>query len=300
MADFLQALHSGRVLLMDGAMGTELQRAGMAENACYEEWNLSRPEKVRAIHQAYVDAGAEVLLTNTFQANRATLSRHGLESQQGSILEKGLDLARSMAGSRFVVASVGPIELLKPDRATLESIQILLRLLRNADAVLLETCADFKLLLRIEKIWVSEVVPPTCPLFVSIAFHHGIDGVLQTYTRMNVPRCVRRARRLGLSGLGVNCGKEISMDDLIEIVSHFHSELEIPIFARPNAGTPKRVGDRWVYPHTPEAMAARLPELLEAGVSMIGGCCGTTPAHIAAFRPIVAAWNAKRGFTAVK
>jgi len=94
--------------------------------------------------------------------------------------------------------------------------------------------------------------------------------------------------------LGVNCGRDIGMEDVIEIIRRYRNVTDLPLFARPNAGTPKRVGKRWVYPHTPAAMAARLPELLEAGVAMLGGCCGTTPEHIAAFRPIVEQWNQRQ------
>src|SRR5215469_13147343 len=106
MASLLETLRSGRVLLMDGAMGTELQRAGIGENECYELWNLTHPERVRAIHEAYVDAGAEVLLTNTFQANPRYLGRHGKGDLLESIIGRGVDLARSVAGqSRFVLAA---------------------------------------------------------------------------------------------------------------------------------------------------------------------------------------------------
>src|SRR5438093_11392797 len=112
MADFLTALRSGRVLLMDGAMGTELQRAGIGEGECYEQWNLTHPEKVRAIHQAYVEAGADVLLTNTFQANPTALAKYGLEHQLENVLEQAIKLARSVAGpDRLVLADFGPFQV---------------------------------------------------------------------------------------------------------------------------------------------------------------------------------------------
>ncbi len=84
------------------------------------------------------------------------------------------------------------------------------------------------------------------------------------------------------------------MDEIIEIIRRYRQESDLPLFARPNAGTPRKEGDQWIYPHSPEEMAERLPELLEAGVCMVGGCCGTTPAHIAAFRKVVDEWNRKR------
>jgi 5-methyltetrahydrofolate--homocysteine methyltransferase len=94
--------------------------------------------------------------------------------------------------------------------------------------------------------------------------------------------------------LGVNCGRDITIDDCAEIICRYRTVTDLPLFARPNAGTPTNVDGQWVYPHTPEQMAAELPKLLEAGVSMVGGCCGTTPAHIAAFRRVVDDWNVKK------
>src|SRR4051812_17220180 len=110
MSRFLDALHSGRVLLMDGAMGTELRRAGIRDGECYELWNLTHPDKVRAIHQAYVDVGAEVLLTNTFQANWTALSSHGLHLAVRKIQQQGVALATEAgAGKCAALLSVGPL-----------------------------------------------------------------------------------------------------------------------------------------------------------------------------------------------
>src|SRR5205809_501594 len=115
MARLMSALQSGRVLLMDGAMGSELYQAGLEPDECGEEWNLSRPERVRAIHDTYVLAGARCLLTNTFQANPCSLVRHGFEDQLDRIIRSGVRLALSAAGpERFVLADVGPI-LVSPD-----------------------------------------------------------------------------------------------------------------------------------------------------------------------------------------
>ena len=99
-----------------------------------------------------------------------------------------------------------------------------------------------------------------------------------------------------VAALGVNCGREIEMNEIVEIIRRYREVTKIPLFARPNAGTPERTGSVWHYPRTPEAMASCLPELLEAGVSMVGGCCGTTPEHIAAFRQVIEDWNRSAGF----
>jgi methionine synthase I (cobalamin-dependent) len=102
-----------------------------------------------------------------------------------------------------------------------------------------------------------------------------------------------RAAAWGVAALGANCGRDVDLRDIIEIIRRYRSETDLPLFARPNAGTPRQVKGEWVYPLTPQEMAEQIPELLEAGVAMVGGCCGTTPEHIAALRPVVAAWNAR-------
>src|SRR5947209_1594136 len=142
MPDLLQALHSGRVLLMDGAMGTQLQRAGIGPGECYELWNLTHPERVAAIHRAYADAGAVCLLTNTFQANPAALARHGCADRLDAILRAGVALARAAAGpERFVLADVGPVE-----QPHLHVIAEMVRPLCDADGLLIETCSDVETL----------------------------------------------------------------------------------------------------------------------------------------------------------
>jgi 5-methyltetrahydrofolate--homocysteine methyltransferase len=295
MADFLRALRSGRVLLMDGAMGTELQRAGIGEGECYELWNLTHPERVRAIHQSYADAGAEVLLTNTFQANPASLFRHDLLPQMSAISLAALELARAVAGpNRFVFFDVGPLS--EAGRRFEAAWAVRCARADSADGLLMETCsaiADTARVLKTKRR--SDIKRANLHVLLSWTYCRAPDGSLRTARGESPEACARWAAKLDIVALGVNCGRDVGMDEVIEIVRRYRDHTDLPLFARPNAGTPARVGDRWVYPHTPAAMAARLPELLEAGVSMVGGCCGTTPEHIAAFRPVVAAWNARRG-----
>ena len=127
-----------------------------------------------------------------------------------------------------------------------------------------------------------------------MTYHRNAKGKIVTLIVNKPEWFAQRAKHYGVAALGVNCGRDIGMDEIIEIIRRYRAVTDLPLFARPNAGTPRKKGKRWIYPHTPEAMTARLPELLEAGVSMVGGCCGTTPEHIAAFRPVVDAWNARR------
>src|SRR5262249_22058480 len=133
------------------------------------------------------------------------------------------------------------------------------------------------------------------PVLFSLTAQRGPDGRLITFAGHRLDQQARRAKRhYDIAALGFNCGREIGVDDLLAVVRRYRELTDLPIFVRPNAGTPPCVGARWVSRRTPADMAARLPELLEAGVSMVGGCCGTTPDHIAAFRPILDAWNARR------
>jgi 5-methyltetrahydrofolate--homocysteine methyltransferase len=289
MADFLEALRSGRVLLMDGAMGTELQRAGLKPGECGELWNVTHPEKVRAIHQAYADAGAEVLLTNTFQASRAALQRHNAADQCEAICRAAVALAREAAGpGRWVLADVGPSY---PDEDS-ESLPALVHALTAArpDAFLVETCSDPNRLFRLMKLLWSDLRNPF-PALVSFTYLRDRENRARTIGGFPPRKMARWVEGYSVAALGVNCGRDIGLPQVLEVVEAYRDNTHRRVFVRPNAGTPKQVDDRWVYPHTPEYMASWLPELLEAGVSMVGGCCGTTPEHIAAFRPVVEEWN---------
>jgi 5-methyltetrahydrofolate--homocysteine methyltransferase len=292
MSRFLDALRSGGVLLMDGAMGTELQRAGLKPGECGELWNITHPEKVRAIHQAYVDAGAEVLLTNTFQANPAALQRHDLAGQLGMICQAAVELAREAAGpDGWVLADVGPCQVDKDPT----SLAILVNALSAAgpDGFLVETYSNPDDLVRLLKLLSSDP-RKRLPVLVSFTYWHDRSNRVRTIDRISPGMMARWVEDRSIAALGLNCGRDIGLPQVLEIVEAYRDNSWRRVFARPNAGTPNQVEDRWVYPHSPQYMASWLPELLTAGVSMIGGCCGTTPAHIAAFKPIVDAWNAGR------
>ena len=264
MSEFLKALRSGKVLVMDGAMGTELQR-------------FPKPPPraaVGTIHSAYIAAGAEVILTDTFQA---------VEHKQWQAAIRCARSARPRP--RFILADVGPMQ--KLTQATAGAV---LAECKGLDGVLLETWSSIAGLRMFAK-----ARPAALPMLVSFTFLHGPGDELQTFEAVSPEACAQAAKKCGAVALGANCGREIDLDDMLRIVERYRSACDVPIFVRPNAGTPKRTRSGWKYPHTPAAMAARLPALLEAGVTMIGGCCGTTPEHIRAFREVVDAWNVSRG-----
>ncbi len=292
MSRLLEALRLGHVLLMDGAMGTELQRAGLQEGDCCEEWNLSRPLTIRAVHQAFAAAGAVVFLTNTFQADLHNLGRRGLADNFDRIRAEATGFALDAAppGS-FVLADVGPF----PETTTREAVERLAKSCGRNDGLLQETLSsprDGQVSLRaaIERLSLE------VPYFVSFSFAKSTNGSLRTASGDTPERCARDAYQLGANALGVNCGREMGIPEVAEVIRRYRDVLgeSLPLFARPNAGTPTRIGDQWVYPRTPEMMADQLPQLLEAGVNMVGGCCGTTPAHIAAFRRVIDTWNSRQ------
>jgi 5-methyltetrahydrofolate--homocysteine methyltransferase len=286
MSRFVDALHSGRVLLMDGAMGTELQRRGLPDGVPPELWNLTHPEHVCAVHSAYRDAGAEILVTNTFQANPAALARHGLRDRLGDIWQAALTHARRP--SAFVLADIGPVAELG-----LHQCAMLLDHCRGADGLLFETWSP------VEQLSIFAHANgarngPNLPLFVSFTYARpDKDDLPYTLNRVRAEECARFAEKLGAIAVGVNCGRELDMDDCRFIVSRYHAGTGLPTLIRPNAGTPHRTAAGWAYPHAPAAMADKLRPILEAGVTIVGGCCGTTPAHIAAFRRVIDPWNSR-------
>jgi methionine synthase I (cobalamin-dependent) len=202
------------------------------------------------------------------------------------------------------LADVGPIAKLDlmPAMRQRDATRQWVGSLVHVDAILLETWSTRQAL---DIPWTCrEAVPELhhVPFLLSLAIEYepskgnAQPGALPFRTRdgTSLEFFAKAAKASGFAALGVNCGREISMADMTDIIRGFRNVIDLPLLARPNAGTPARLDDKWIYPQTPAMMAERLPELLEAGVSMVGGCCGTTPEHIAAFKPIVDRFNARR------
>ena len=270
-----------RFRLMDGAMGTQLFAAGLRLGECGPAWNLTAPRAVTRVHAEYLAAGAEVLLSNTFLSDPVNLARHGLDDRLDEINHAGVTLARRAPGPRrFVLGDVGPI--LSPGRheefADRDALKKTAASLADADGVLFETCSTPAALAAVA--FCLHRVPQIdgLPLLLSLTYLRR-GGELQTFSGHRPETFARHAARHGVAALGVNCGKEIDLPDVVEIVRRYRQETDLPLFARPNAGTPSAEG---AYPRSPEAMAAWLPQLREAGATLVGGCCGTTPAHVAA------------------
>ncbi len=287
----LLAALARKPLLADGAMGTQLQQAGLEPGGCGEAWNLDHPERVLAIQRAYVEAGSDCLITNTFGASRIMLERHG-EERVVEINRAGVELARSAFGDRpgFVLGDIGPFGgLLEPygempaDRVA-ESFAQQSRALISAgvDAILIETQTAFEEL----ELAIAAARQAGAPCVIaSMAFDLMHDGrEVRTMMGITPEAAAGFMRDRGVDVAALNCGTGVDMSKAADTVRRYRSVQPLPVMAQPNAGQPVLENMRVVYRQTPEEMAAGLPELLAAGAAIVGGCCGSTPDHIRALR----------------
>lgn len=280
MPSLTSRLATGRVLLMDGAMGTELFRAGLAPGECAERWNLSHPERVLAIHRAYVAAGSDVLLTNTFQANPLALARFGLAGHLMTLIRAAIRLARQAAGpERVVLGSVGPIVTSPPylefgDRSLLAEVAAAMV---GVDGLLLETCSSPRALEAIAYLHHRSDDLAAVPLLLSLTYERNPAGQLVTHSGHPPETYARHAAGHGVAALGVNCGRDLKLADVAEIVRRYRAMTDLPLFAKPNAGPPG-------HELSPAAFAEGMTAILEAGATMVGGCCGTTAEHVREIR----------------
>jgi methionine synthase / methylenetetrahydrofolate reductase(NADPH) len=278
---FLDRLSAG-TLVFDGAMGTMLYARGVFLNRCFDELNLSNPGLVRQIHDEYVEAGAEVLETNTFGAHRFKLGPHGLESQVRKINREGARIAREAAAGRALVAGaigpigkpLAPIGNVRPDQAQeayREQAEGLLE--GGVDLFLLETMPSLDQA-RAALAAVRSVTGDV-PVAVSLTFNE--EG--NTIYGDTPEEAVRALEALGVPMIGANCSQ--GPQAMLEIVQRMTAVASTAtLSAMPNAGSAALVEGRYVYLCTPEYMATWARRFLEAGATVVGGCCGTTPAHV--------------------
>jgi homocysteine S-methyltransferase len=276
-------LDPDRVVMFDGAMGTMLYAKGVFINQCYDELNLRAAALVREVHQAYVHAGAEVLETNTFGANRVKLAPYGLERSVAEINRAGVLLAREAAGDDALVAgAVGPLGVrIEPygptsrdEARAVFTEQISALLDAGADLILLETFGDLD---EIEQaIRAARSVGGTTPVIAQMTI--GIDG--RTPYGADVEDVTRALDTLGADVIGLNCS--VGPQAILEAIERMARVIggRRKLSAQPNAGMPRDVGGRSMYMASPEYMATYAHHLVQAGARVIGGCCGTTPEHI--------------------
>ncbi len=273
-----------RPLLCDGGMGTQLIARGLAAGESAERWNLDRPQDVAAIHRAYRQAGCDLLTTNTFQGTATALTMHGLSDRLVELNSAAARLASSVADGAWVLGDVGPFGgFLEPvgetTAAQLEAIfaqQMAALRDGGADGVIVETMSDPA---EVEVAARTAKVVADWPVIATYAFEPGF----RTMMGVTAADAVRRAIDAGADVVGANCGTSLSLDDYVALAGELVAAAgDVPVIVQPNAGSPQQIDGRTVHPATPADMAAIVPRLLDVGVRVIGGCCGTTPAHLAA------------------
>jgi methionine synthase I (cobalamin-dependent)/5,10-methylenetetrahydrofolate reductase len=276
--DFLEELKSS-VLCGDGAMGTELMSSGVPVDVCFEELNVSAPDVVLRIHDSYVQAGARLIETNTFGANGARLSKHGLQSRVKELNQAAIRLARQSIGGRpiYLAASVGPLGITDPqtecqntDRAELFREQAEAILDAGADVVFLETFLDFdEIRIALDAVRkFDDKIPVICSMVSSE------EGRLPS--SLPITQAFRELVRLGANVVGVNC--VTGPHAMLRILRRIPTEFLISAF--PNAGYPRYHNGRFLYNAAPEYLGQAAKEFVAQGASLIGGCCGVGPQHI--------------------
>jgi methionine synthase / methylenetetrahydrofolate reductase(NADPH) len=272
-----------RVVLFDGAMGTMLYARGVYINQCYDELNVRSPDLVREVHAEYARAGAEVLETNTFGANRMKLEQYGLADRVRELNRAGAQLARAAGGDRVLIAgAVGPLgvrlEPLGPTSheearaAFREQIEALVE--GGADIILLETFSDLH---EIEQaLRAARDVDRDRPVIAQMTI--GID--CRTPYGATVEDVARALDAAGADVIGLNCS--VGPQAILDAIEKMAQVTRRKLSAQPNAGMPRDIGGRSMYMASPEYMASYARHLIHAGARVIGGCCGTTPEHIAA------------------
>jgi 5-methyltetrahydrofolate--homocysteine methyltransferase len=279
-----------RPLCCDGAMGTQLLARGLKTGDCGMVWNLERPDDVAAIHQAYRTAGCDLVTTNSFGGSRFALQRHGFATRVPELNRAAAEVARSAAGAHgWVLGDVGPFgDFLEPlGDTTADELraafrdQIAALLAGDADAILVETMSDpAEAIVGVEA---AKACSVSVPVIVTYAFQKSAPGQFRTMMGTSAAEAVQRATAAGADIVGANCGTSLDLDDYVELARQIvHAAGTAPVIVQPNAGSPHLEQGQTVYHATPEQMAETAFKLLAAGVRIIGGCCGTAPAHLAA------------------
>jgi len=271
-------------LLSDGAWGTELIARGLEPGTCPDVWNLSNPDAVASVARAYVEAGSRVILTNTFRANPISLPAEQA-AHAAEINAAGVRISKqAAAGKALVFASLGPTgKMILAGEVSAEEVQhayeIQARALAGggADALLIETQSDpdeAEIILRAAK-------ATGLPVIVSFTFDTG-KAHDRTLTGAKPEQVAARMEAAGADAIGSNCGAGI--DQFLALCQRMRAACKLPLWMKPNAGLPEVIDGKLHYRQSPQEFAAHLPALLQAGASFVGGCCGTSPAFVAALK----------------
>lgn len=285
-------------LVCDGAMGTNLYARGIMVNRCFDELNLSNPKLVQSVHKEYIAVGADMIETNTYGANRFKLQPHGFGDVVREINRKGAEIAREAGDSVgrpiIVAGAIGPLgRPIAPigtvsEELALEAFQEQAQglLEGGVDLIILETFSDLRELTH--AIRAVRTVAPDVPVIAQMTF--GDDG--STPLGAKPEHVARTVAALDVDVVGANCS--VGPELMLQVIERMATATSLPLSVQPNAGLPEVVEGRVLYLCSPEYMAHYAKRFLQSGVAIIGGCCGTTPAHIAAIVGVVRALSPSR------
>jgi 5-methyltetrahydrofolate--homocysteine methyltransferase len=299
MGKIADLLGTGKILVSDGAWGTFLQSLGLKPGECPDLWSVTRYDEVAGIAGRYLDAGADMVQTNSFGANRFKLEHFGLQDRAAEINEAAARASKSAVGNaplKFVIASAGPTgkmlitedvtedELYEAFREQAEALER-----GGADAFCVETMSDAD-----EAVCAIKAAKENTSLEVmaTFTFDKTAQGTYRTMMGLSPAKAARAALDAGADIIGTNCGN--GMERMIDVTREIKTEFpDALILVHANAGLPVNVDGRDVFPETPDIMAGHVEKLIEAGANIVGGCCGTAPAHIAAIRKMVDIHNTR-------
>ena len=290
-----------RPLIGDGAMGTQLMIAGLEQGNCGEEWNVTNPDKVLGIQRRYAQAGSDLILTNTFGGNRIMLTRHHNGDKVIAVNKAAVEIVRQAfkdAGREgYIIGDMGPFGgLMEPygdfkeedvRAAFMEQAQALVD--AGADGIIIETQTGLEELgLGIEA---AKAAGAKC-VIGSMAYDVTLDGsTFRTMMGIDPERAAEFMEEKGADVVALNCGTGMDMVRAREAALRYKAASRLPVMVQPNAGLPKLVNMKVVYDQTPAEMVVGVVPMMEAGVEILGACCGSTPDHIAAFRKAADAYH---------
>ena len=291
MVGLLERLAGGAVLVSDGAMGTQLFSRGLKGGESPETLNLSHPEYLQEIAREYREAGADIVHTNTFGGSPVSLAGFGLDDRTEEINRRAVEAARrGVAGQALVAGSCGPSgTILQPfGEADPDEVyagfkrQLQALIAAGVDAVTVETMTDLNE--AVLAIKAAREVSPTIPIIATMTFDDTPRG-FYTIMGVDIPTGMAGLATAGADVIGSNCGD--GLEKMIRIAPLLKAAGSLPVIIQSNAGQPEMTADGPLWPESPQFFADRIGELVTAGVSIIGGCCGTGPEHIRAIRQVL-------------